>query len=68
MIEHCIAHIIRLYEQLRQIKATPEEVALTLGLYANRWQRWTNAGLGSTPAPCYADQSHIGCVVQRLQG
>ena len=33
-------HIIRLYEQLRQKKATSDEVASTLGLYVKRWQRW----------------------------
>jgi RNA-directed DNA polymerase len=52
--EKHVLHIIRLYEQLRQKKATPEEVALTLGLYVKRWQRWTHAGLGSTPVPRYA--------------
>ena len=38
-------HIIRLYEQLRQKKATSNETASTLGLYVTRWQRWAAAGL-----------------------
>jgi len=33
---------------LRKKKATPEEVALTLGLYVKRWQRSTSAGLESS--------------------
>ncbi len=38
-------HIIRLYERLRQKKATSNEMASTLGLYVKRWQRWAVAGL-----------------------
>ena len=56
--EKHVLHIIRLYEQLRKKKATPEEVASTLGLYVKRWQCWTQAGLCSTPVPWLARQSH----------
>ncbi len=38
-------HIIQLYEQLRQKKATSNEMAASLGLYVKRWQRWASAGL-----------------------
>ena len=38
-------HIIQLYEQLRQKKATSNEMASTLGLYVLRWRRWAVAGL-----------------------
>ena len=55
--EKHVLHIIRLYEQLRKKKATPEEVALTLGLYVKRWQCWTLAGLGSIAVPCIAGHS-----------
>jgi hypothetical protein len=57
--EKHVLHIIRLYEQLRKKKATPEEVASTLGLYVKRWQCWAQAGLGSTPVPRLARQSPI---------
>jgi hypothetical protein len=56
--EKHVLHIIRLYEQLRKKKATPEEVASTLGLYVKRWHCWTQAGLGSIPVPWLASQSH----------
>jgi RNA-directed DNA polymerase len=39
--------IIRLYEQLRIKKATSKEMAVSLGLYVTRWQRWAVAGLSS---------------------
>jgi hypothetical protein len=38
-------HTAWLCEQLRQNKATQEEVALTLGRYVKRWQCWTSVGL-----------------------
>jgi RNA-directed DNA polymerase len=38
-------HIIQLYEQLRQKKATSSEMASSLELYVTRWQRWAVAGL-----------------------
>jgi hypothetical protein len=41
-------HVLRyrqLYEQLRMKKATSDEMALALGLYVKRWQRWAAAGL-----------------------
>jgi len=37
--EKHVLHIVRLYEQLRQKKATSNEMAFTLGLYVKRWQR-----------------------------
>lgn len=44
-LENHVIQIIRLYEQLRKKKATPNEVASTLGLYVKRWRRWAAAGL-----------------------
>jgi hypothetical protein len=41
-------HVLRyrqLYEQLSMKKATSDEMALALGLYVKRWQRWAAAGL-----------------------
>jgi len=32
---------------LSKKKATPEEVALTLGYYVRRWQRWISAWLST---------------------
>jgi hypothetical protein len=57
-------HIIQLYEQLRQKKATLTEMATSLGLYVERWQRWAVAGLqgisidglGSFPSLSETDQ------------
>jgi len=43
--EKHVLHIIQLYEQLRQKKATSNEMASSLGLYVKRWQRWAVAGL-----------------------
>jgi len=44
-VEKHALHFVRLYEQLRQKKATSNEMASTLGLYVTRWQRWAVAGL-----------------------
>ena len=57
-------HMIRLYEQLSKKKATPEEVALTLGLYVKRWQCWAQAGLGSITVPCVAGARLIRASVE----
>jgi RNA-directed DNA polymerase len=40
-----VLHYRQLYEQLRMKKATSDEVALALGWYMKRWQRWAAAGL-----------------------
>jgi hypothetical protein len=48
-------HIIQLYEQLRQNKATSIEMASTLGLYVNHWQRWAVAGLQIFEIDIYGD-------------
>jgi RNA-directed DNA polymerase len=44
-VEKHVLHYRQLYEQLSIKKATSDEVALALGLYINRWQRWAVAGL-----------------------
>ena len=40
-----VEHFHRLYEQQKTKKATSEEMALVLGQYVKRWQRWCTAGL-----------------------
>jgi RNA-directed DNA polymerase len=44
-VEKHVLHYRQLYEQLRKKKATSDEMALALGLYVKRWQRWAAAGL-----------------------
>jgi hypothetical protein len=34
-------------EQLSKKKATSDEMALALGQYVKRWQRWVKAGVGA---------------------
>ena len=41
-----VEHLYRLYEQQIKTNATSSVVALVLGDYATRWQRWCVAGLG----------------------
>jgi RNA-directed DNA polymerase len=51
-------HVLRyrqLYEQLRMKKATSIEMALALGQYVKRWQRWAAAGLQGIKVELYAD-------------
>jgi RNA-directed DNA polymerase len=40
-----VLHYRQLYEQLRMKKAISDEMALALGQYVKRWQRWVAAGL-----------------------
>jgi hypothetical protein len=44
-VEKHVLHYRQLYEQLRNKKATSDEMALALGLYVKRWQRWVKACL-----------------------
>jgi len=44
-VEKHVVHYRQLYEQLRKKKATSVEMALALGLYVKRWQRWAASGL-----------------------
>jgi RNA-directed DNA polymerase len=44
-VEKHVLYYRQLYEQLRNKKATSDEMALALGLYVKRWQRWAVAGL-----------------------
>jgi hypothetical protein len=46
-VEKHVLHYRQLYEQLRMKKATSIEMALALGLYVKRWQRWVAAGVGA---------------------
>lgn len=40
-----VERLYRLYEQQKTRKATSDEIALLLGNYVKRWQRWCTAGL-----------------------
>ena len=44
MAKH-VLYIVQLYKQLGIKKATSVEIALSLGMYVTRWQRWAAAGL-----------------------
>ena len=44
-VEKHVLHYRQLYEQLSMKKATSDEMALALGQYVKRWQRWVKAGL-----------------------
>jgi RNA-directed DNA polymerase len=44
-VEKHVLHYRQLYEQLRNKKATSDEMALALGQYVKRCQRWAAAGL-----------------------
>jgi hypothetical protein len=44
-VEKHVLHYRQLYEKLRNKKATSDEMALALGQYVKRWQRWVAAGL-----------------------
>jgi len=50
-VEKHALHIVWLYEQLRQKKATSNEMASTLGLYVKCWQRWARPGLAAQGLP-----------------
>ena len=56
-------HIIRLYEQQKTKKATPEEMALALvlGLYVKRWRRWCGAKC-SFYATAHIDAVFLRCL------
>ena len=64
-----VLHIIQLYEQLRIKKATSDEMALALGQYVKRWQRWVAAGLQGFAINCsnlrYDERNHISIVLTR---
>jgi hypothetical protein len=46
-VEKHVLHHWQLYEQLRMKKATSDEMALTLGWYVKRWQRWVKVGIAA---------------------
>jgi RNA-directed DNA polymerase len=59
-------HVLRyrqLYEQLSKKKATSDEMALALGQYVKRWQRWAVAGLAgitiNLTRRCYDERHRI---------
>jgi hypothetical protein len=51
-IEKHVLHYRQLYEQLSNKKATSDEMALALGQYVKRWQRWVKVDIAvSIAAP-----------------
>jgi hypothetical protein len=44
-VEKHVVNYRQLYDQLRNKKATSDEMAIALGQYVKRWQRWAAAGL-----------------------
>jgi hypothetical protein len=48
-VQKHVLHYRQLYELLRKKKATSDEMALALGQYVKRWQRWVVAGLDDKP-------------------
>jgi hypothetical protein len=68
-VEKHVLHYRQLYERLRMKKATSDEMALALGQYVKRWQRWAAAGLQSITInlnkPCYDERNHISIALTR---
>jgi len=62
-VEKHVLHYRQLYEQLRNKKTTSDEMALALGLYVKRWQRWAVAGLAGITLNlirlCYDERNRI---------
>jgi hypothetical protein len=50
-VEKHVLHYRQLYEQLSNKKATSDEMALALGQYVKRWQRWVKAGIAAWVTP-----------------
>jgi hypothetical protein len=57
----------QLYEQLRKNKATLDEMALTLGWYVKRRQRWAAAGLKGFKIDVYAQIQYQLALIQIRQ-
>jgi hypothetical protein len=55
-VEKHVLHYRQLYEQLRKKKATSDEMALALGQYVKRWQRWVAAGLQGIKIDVFYEQ------------
>jgi len=65
-VEKHVLHYRQLYEQLRNKKATSDEMALALGQYVKRWQRWVKAGIGAWVTPQKHRTYH--CAWSSVQG
>jgi RNA-directed DNA polymerase len=63
-VEKHVLHYRQLYEQLSIKKATSEEMALALGLYVKRWQRWAAAGLQGFKIDVYAQIRYPRVLIQ----
>jgi RNA-directed DNA polymerase len=63
-VEKHVVHYRQLYEQLRKKKATSVEMALVLGWYVKRWQRWAAAGLQGFKIDAYAQIRYQLALIQ----
>jgi hypothetical protein len=66
-VEKHVLHYRQLYEQLSMKKATSVEMALALGWYVKRWQRWAVAGLQGFKIDVYAQIRYPRAPIQILQ-
>ena len=66
-VEKHILHYRQLYEQLSMKKATSEEMALALGWYVKRWQRWAAAGLQGFKIDVYEQIRYQRVLIQIRQ-
>lgn len=63
-VEKHVVHYRQLYEQLSMKKATSDEMALALGWYVKRWQRWAAAGLQGFKIDVYAQIQYPRVLMQ----
>jgi hypothetical protein len=63
-VEKHVLHYRQLYEQLSNKKATSDEMALALGQYVKRWQRWVAAVLQGIKIDVYEQIPHQQVPIQ----
>jgi hypothetical protein len=73
-----VEKLLQLYEQQNKLKASPEELAVVLGRYIQRWMRWCTAGItgmayampalltGKQPLPVALAQS-LTCICDSVE-
>jgi RNA-directed DNA polymerase len=65
-VEKHVLHYRQLYEQLRKKKATSDEMALALGQYVKRWQRWVAAGLQGIKIDVFYEQIRYQQILMQI--
>jgi RNA-directed DNA polymerase len=63
-VEKHVLHYRQLYEQLSNKKATSDKMALALGQYVKRWQRWVAAVLQGIKIDVYEQIPHQQVPIQ----